>query len=381
MNFEDLLAADHVWVRHDDLTIEAAGTQQRRVQHIRPVGRSDQNDAFIGLEAIHLDEQLVQRLLTFVVAAAETSTSVAADGVDLVDEDDARCVLLGLLEHVAHAARANADEHLDEVRAGNREERHVRFTRDRACDQRLTGAGRTDQQHTARNAAAQTLEFARVAQEFDDLLQVLLGLVDTGDVLEGDAAVRFSEQFGARLAETQRLAAGTLHLAREENPHPDQRDERQPGDQERNEPGHVLGLRPRRDRDALVVEPLDQRRIAWRIGLERAAVSKGTVDLGTLDQDIAHAALIDLIEQLRERYVLRGRMLARVLEQREERKEQQNDDHPQGEIAQIGVHLRSLNRDRGARRLIELPANRGGFTSQIPLQCRRQLAPCQGNRE
>ena len=197
MNFQDLLAADHVRVRHDDLTIEAAGTQQRRVQHIRPVRGSDENDAFIGLEAIHLDEQLVQRLLTFVVAAAETSASVAADGVDLVDEDDARCILLGLFEHVAHAACADADEHLDEVRAGNREERHVRFTRDRACDQRFTCAGRTDQQHAARNAAAQTLKFPRVAQEFDDLLQVLLGLVDTGDVLEGDAAVRLGEELCA----------------------------------------------------------------------------------------------------------------------------------------------------------------------------------------
>src|ERR1700724_2730032 len=61
--------------------------QQRRVEHVRPVGGGNQNDAFIGLEAIHLDEQLVQRLLAFVVAAAKASATVAADGVDLIDED------------------------------------------------------------------------------------------------------------------------------------------------------------------------------------------------------------------------------------------------------------------------------------------------------
>ena len=76
--------------------------------------------------------------------------------------------------------------------------------------------------------AAEPLELAGIAQEFDDLLQVLLGLVDAGDVLEGDAAMRLGQKLGARLAEAQRLAAGALHLARQEYPHADQRDERQP---------------------------------------------------------------------------------------------------------------------------------------------------------
>jgi hypothetical protein len=31
-------------------------------------------------------------------------------------------------------------------------------------------------------------------------------------------------------------------------------------------------------------------------------------------------------------------VLAWVLEQREQRQEQQDDDHPEGEIAQIGIH-------------------------------------------
>ena len=342
VHLQDLLAADHVRVRHHDLAVEAARAQQRRIEHVGPVGGGDQDDAFVGLEAVHLDEQLVQRLLALVVAAAEAGAAMAADGVDLVDEDDAGRVLLGLLEHVAHARGADADEHLDEVGAGNGEERHVGFARDRARDQRLAGAGRADQQHAARDAPAEPLEFARIAQEFDDLLQVLLGLVDAGDVLEGDAAMRLGEKLGAALAEAERLAAGPLHLPGQENPHADQRDERQPRDQQRHEPRHVLGLRPRRDRDALAVEPLDQRRIVRRIGLEGAAVGEGAVDFGTLDQHVAHAALVDLVQELRERNVLRRRPLARILEQREQRKQQQNDDHPEGEVAQIGVHLAVL---------------------------------------
>ncbi len=228
VNLEDLLAADDIRIRHHHLAVEPAGAQQRRIEHVGPVGGRDQDHAFIGLEAVHLDQQLVQRLLALVIAAAEAGAAMAADRVDFVDEDDAGRVLLGLFEHVADAACADADEHLDEVRARNREERHVGFAGDRARDQRLAGAGRADQQHAARNPSAEPLVLSGIAQEFDDLLQILLGFIDAGDVLERHAAMRLGQHLGARFAEAHRLAGAALHLPRQENPHPDQRDERQP---------------------------------------------------------------------------------------------------------------------------------------------------------
>ena len=75
------------------------------------------------------------------------------------------------------------------------------------ASQRLAGAGRADEQHAARDPAAEALELLRIAQELDDLLQVFLGLVDAGDVLEGDAAMRFGEQLGLGLAEAHGAAA------------------------------------------------------------------------------------------------------------------------------------------------------------------------------
>ena len=121
---------------------------------------------------------------------------MAADRVDLVDEDDAGRILLGLLEHVADAAGADADEHLDEIRARDGEERHVGFAGDGAGEEGLAGTGGADQQHAARNAAAEPLELLRVAQELDDLLEVFLGLVDAGHVVEGDAAMGLGEELG-----------------------------------------------------------------------------------------------------------------------------------------------------------------------------------------
>ena len=106
VDLEHALAAADVGERDDDAAVEAAGPQQRGIEHVGPVGCGDEDDAFVGLEAVHLDEELVERLLALVVAAAEARAPVAPDGVDLVDEDDAGRVLLSLLEEVADAARA-----------------------------------------------------------------------------------------------------------------------------------------------------------------------------------------------------------------------------------------------------------------------------------
>ena len=197
---------------------------------------------------------------------------MAADGVDLIDEDDAGRVLLRLLEHVADAARAHADEHLDEVGARDGEERHIGFAGDGAGQQRLAGAGRTDQQHAARDAAAEPLELLRIAQELDDLLQVVLRLVDAGDVLERDAAMALGEQLRLRLAEAHGPAAARLHLAHEEDPHGDEQQHREPGHEHAEQRRHVVLGRLGGDLHALLLQLVDQAGIVRRIGLEVAPV-------------------------------------------------------------------------------------------------------------
>ena len=186
---EDAGPPADVGPRNDDAAIEAARAQQRRIEHVGAVGGGDQDDALVRLEAVHLDQQLVQRLLALVVTAAQARAAVAADGVDLVDEDDAGGVLLALLEQVAHAAGADAHEHLDEVRARDREERHARLARDRAREQRLAGSRRAHHQHALGDAAAEARELLRVLEEGDDLLDLVLRLLDAGDVGERHLAL------------------------------------------------------------------------------------------------------------------------------------------------------------------------------------------------
>src|SRR5699024_6185143 len=107
--------------RDHDPPVEPPRTEDRRVEDIRPVGRGDHDHALGGLEAVHLDQKLVERLLALIVPAAEAGAAVTPDRVDLIHEDDAWGLLFALFEEVAHARGAHADEHLDEIRARDTE--------------------------------------------------------------------------------------------------------------------------------------------------------------------------------------------------------------------------------------------------------------------
>ena len=243
MNAQDLFAAANVGTRNHHAAIKAAGAQQCRIENVRTVGRGDQDDAFVRLEAVHLDQQLVQGLLALVVSAAKTGTAMTADSVDFVDEDDAGSVLLALFEEVADAACADADEHLHEVRTRDAEERHVGFAGYRARQQGLAGSRRSNQQHAFRNAAAQLLELLRLAQELDDLLQLFLGFIHAGNVFERHLLLLHGEQARAALAERQCLVAAGLHLADHDEPERTQQDEGSEIEQPRSairRPAHPL---------------------------------------------------------------------------------------------------------------------------------------------
>ena len=204
--------------RHHDHAVEATGPQQRGVEDVGTVGRRHHHDALGRLEAVHLGEHLVERLLALVVTAAETGAALAADRVDLVDEDDRGRLLARGLEEVAHARRADTDEHLHEVGAGDRDERNARLTGDGARDERLAGSRRTDEQHALRDARADVLELARHLQEVDDLGDLLLHRAVARDVAERRLRLVGVVDLGARAPDVHHRAHLALRAARDEPP-------------------------------------------------------------------------------------------------------------------------------------------------------------------
>ena len=99
----------------------------------------------------HLVECHLHRLLLLWVA-------VAADGINLVDEDDARRALLRRAKELAHTLRTHADEDLLELGARHVEEGHARLPRRRAANERERGREREGEGERERERERERLE-------------------------------------------------------------------------------------------------------------------------------------------------------------------------------------------------------------------------------
>src|SRR5262249_24220794 len=282
---QDRLAPAQIGLVDDHLAIEAPRSKERLVEHLGPVRGGHEDDALRGIEAVHLGEQLVEGLLALVVASDEPGAAGPrlADGVQLVDEDDAGRLVLGLLEQVAHARSAHSDEHLDELGAGEGEERHVRLAGHRAGEQRLARARGTHQKHALRNAPAEPLVFPRILQEVDDLDELRLRLVDARDVAERGLELLAIEDLVFGAAKRQGLGGPAADPAHEEHPDGDHDAERD--DPAEHEIAYEGGLDPARELDLVLLDLAGERSLvdAWD------ARDREYADLGRLGEPLAQA--------------------------------------------------------------------------------------------
>ena len=239
-------AAGQVWPVHGDAPVEAAGTQQGLVQHLGAVGGAKDDDALAGVKAVQLAEQLVEGLLAFIVAAEFAGVAALADGVDLVDKDDAGGDFRRFLEQVAHAGSAYAHEHFHKIGAGDGEEGDLGFAGHSLGEQCLAGAGGAHQQRALGQLCADGGIFSGVVEEVDDLLQAFLGFVLAGYVCKGDAGGFFHVDFGVGLAHVHHAAhaAFSADAAEHEQRQQDDEQERRHGQQHAPHRGHFghIGL-------------------------------------------------------------------------------------------------------------------------------------------
>lgn len=84
------------------MPIETPGSDQCLIQMTSIIGGADHNDATVGGETVHLCEQLVQRL-SIGGASHGSRISFAANCINFIDEDDARCILGCFREKITNA--------------------------------------------------------------------------------------------------------------------------------------------------------------------------------------------------------------------------------------------------------------------------------------
>ena len=91
MYLEDGFSFTQVGQVDIDLTVETSGTQQSRVEHIGTVRGCEDDHTAVGAEAVHLGEQGIQGVLTFIVTAhGGVLRTGSSHSINLIDEDDTR---------------------------------------------------------------------------------------------------------------------------------------------------------------------------------------------------------------------------------------------------------------------------------------------------
>ena len=190
----------------------------------------------IRTEAIHFHEQRIQRLFTFVMATRRTAATYLAQRIQFVDENDRWSPLQCLLKHVADPRGADADEHLHEVRTGQTEEWHTRFTGHGFGEHCLARTWRANEQHAARNASTESLIFLGRPQELNDFFQFFDCFVNPRHVIEGNMHVFLSIQPPAAPSKRHRRT-GAADTPQDEN----EGSNKHGRDQQHGEHGHPIG--------------------------------------------------------------------------------------------------------------------------------------------
>ena len=188
MHSQDLLSTAQVGVADGDLPVEAARAQQGGIENVRTVRGRHHDDALRLREAVHLDEQLIERLLALFVGQGR-SAAIAANRIELVDEDDARLVATRIAEQPSHA-RAPTPAYISTKSEPLAEMNGTPASPaiDRASSV-FPVPGGPDEQDAARNAAADGGKARRILQELDDLTHLVLRFVNAGNVRKGHGTV------------------------------------------------------------------------------------------------------------------------------------------------------------------------------------------------
>ena len=298
---QDRLSASDIGQTDNDLTVESSRSQKRRVQYIRTVGRRKDDYAFIQSESIHLHQHLIERLLSFVMAAAQTCASASAHRVDFIDKDNARRIFLRLFEQISHSGSADTDEHLHEIRTGNAEERYSGLSRHRFCNEGFTCSRRAYQKHALWYSRAQSRIFLRTTQKIHDFLQLLFFFFQTGDVAERDLFSVALVHSGAALAERHRLARSSLAGIHEDHPDDDEYDDRQQIRQHADIPrsrlrrfagDHQLAVIHLRHHQIIIYH--HQLQTGRRIGMDDISIFQGTLHIRLLQRQFLYIFISEL---------------------------------------------------------------------------------------
>src|SRR5574344_169312 len=108
MNTEYFLSFVQIGQVDMNLTVETSGTKQSLIKYVNSVGCCQYDNTTIRAKAIHLGEQLIQHILSFIVTThCRILTTSSTHRIYLIDKNNTRSFFFGLFKEVAHSRRAD----------------------------------------------------------------------------------------------------------------------------------------------------------------------------------------------------------------------------------------------------------------------------------
>ena len=207
MYFQNINSALQIRQFYRNPAVKPSRTKQRRVERFRTVGSSQNDNALRTIKAVHLGQQLVQRLFPFVIAAHLSAVTLFADGVDFIDKDDTGSLFVGLFKQIPDFCRTHTHEHFYKFRTGNGEEGDIGFAGNSLCQKGFTSTRRAYQQRALRHGGADFLVAVGAMEKIYDFCQQFLGFLFAGNIAELDSCCGFNIDLGVAFSHAEHHGA------------------------------------------------------------------------------------------------------------------------------------------------------------------------------
>ena len=158
-----------------DEFVDTSRPRQSRVQQVGTVGSPNQKDSIGSIEPVQLNQQFVQRRV--LLGVLRRIRPLLPNRIQLIHEDDTRCILFSKFKQLANPRRTDPDIFLLKLRPGYRNKPHLNFTTETLGQERLAIPGRTFEQDTARDSDIILGILLGVGQKVGTLHELLLDQV------------------------------------------------------------------------------------------------------------------------------------------------------------------------------------------------------------
>jgi hypothetical protein len=218
MHTKDLLTTLDTGKGDLDLTIETTWSEESVIEDVDAVRSGDDYDTCLIVEAIHLSEKLVDGLFTLVVGRHATSRALLTNSINLIDENDTGLIGTSLFEKLTDSLSTHTYEHLHEVRGGALDEGDIGLTSDGSSEEGLTRTRCTSEKGATGDLSTTSKVALRLLEKVHNLLEFLLGGVDTLNIREACSDFLLHREFSGldeRVGHTSTTSSRTKESSEE----------------------------------------------------------------------------------------------------------------------------------------------------------------------